>query len=252
MTGIIVIGTGEIGGSIIKLIEEKMPDAKLFKKDLEDIEVNDSIDVCHVCIPYSEKFEAIVADYIEQYDPGITIINSTVAPGATMRIYEKTKKPIAHSPVRGRHPNLVEGLKKYVKFIGGATPLAAELAKKHLEGLGINTEVLSKAVNTEIGKLLSTSYYAVMIGWHQEMERLCREAGADFEEAATRFSETCTIDIDQKIPRPAMFPGYIGGHCLMPNIKILKDNFHSEYLDAVEHSNDKKKEELIREGKWNR
>jgi hypothetical protein len=41
-------------------------------------------------------------------------------------------------------------------------------------------------------------------------------------------------------PPVRYFPGVIGGHCLMPNIKILKTVFDSEILDAIEHSNDSK------------
>jgi len=71
------------------------------------------------------------------------------------------------------------------------------------------------------------------------MERICDKHGADFSKAVKRFSETQTIDINHKIPRPFFFPGYIGGHCVMPNIEILKKDVESEFLDAIQDSNKK-------------
>jgi hypothetical protein len=46
------------------------------------------------------------------------------------------------------------------------------------------------------------------------------------------------VDYDENLASPLI--AVIGGHCLMPNIKILKTVFNSEILDAIEHSNDLK------------
>ena len=42
-------------------------------------------------------------------------------------------------------------------------------------------------------------------------------------------------------PTMKYFPGVIGGHCVMPNIQILKQRFKSDILDAVENSNQLKR-----------
>ena len=43
-----------------------------------------------------------------------------------------------------------------------------------------------------------------------------REAvGADYDEAASFFEE---VDF---LPRVKYFPGFIGGHCVIPNINLL-------------------------------
>ena len=47
---------------------------------------------------------------------------------------------VVHSPIRGIHPKLFDGIKTFVKYIGADNKEAGDLAKKHLEGLGIKKE----------------------------------------------------------------------------------------------------------------
>ena len=243
MKNALIVGFGEIGKSIYNVVE-KSGKYKIFKKDVEELKLKEKVDVMHICIPYFENFVDIVVGYINDYKPGLTIINSTVRPGTTQKVYEKTKSLVVHSPVRGRHPDLEGGIYKFIKFIGPTTPEAGRLAKEHFDSIGVNSEILKSAANTEVGKLLCTTYYAVNIAFHQEMNRICSAYGADFDEAVTRFNATVTMDIEHKIPRPIMFPGFIGGHCLIPNINILKKDVKSDFLDDILKSNEKRKKEL--------
>lgn len=244
MKNVLVVGVGEIGSAVAEILEEK--GFKVFKKDIEPIELKEKIDIMHINIPFFENFEEIVVNYINEFKPKLAIINSTVRPETTKHIFEKLGKkfPIVHSPVRGRHPGLKEGLLKFVKFIGPTSKEAGELAKKHFDDMGIKAEVLRSPIETELGKLFSTTYYAVNIAFHQEMDRMCDRFGADFKQAVTRFNETCTMDIEHKVPRPIMFPGHIGGHCLVPNIKILQKDFDSMFLNSVLDSNKKTAKKL--------
>ncbi len=236
---VLVVGTGEIGSAIIELLEARKSKFNVFKKDIAPIELKEKIDIMHVNIPYSGKFEEITVAYIKQFRPSLAIINSTVRPKTTNSIFKKTGRLIVHSPCRGRHPHIKEGLVKFVKFIGPTSGKAGLLAKKHFEELGIKAELFPNAVDSELGKLFETTYYGLLIAFHQEMERICEKHGADFSKSVKRFSETQTIDINHKIPRPFFFPGYIGGHCVMPNIEILKKDAESEFLDAIQNSNKK-------------
>ena len=46
-----------------------------------------------------------------------------------------------------------------------------------------------------------------------------------------------------------VFPGHIGGHCVMPNIEILRRKFASKFLEAVVESNESKgKKSLVTAG----
>lgn len=249
MKNVLVIGLGEIGIALCQMVEESGK-YKLFKKDIEELEINKKIDIMHICIPYMDNFVDIVVGYIEKYKPELVIINSTVRTETTKKIYDKTKRKIVHSPVRGKHPKIKEGLLKAVKFIGGIDKDAANEAKEHFESLGIKCEILKSPIETELGKLFSTTYYALCISYHQEMERICKKFNADFEQTVTRFNETYNDvcrEINPKVVRPVLFPGFIGGHCLMPNIKILEKDIKSDFFDTIKKSNEKKKRELEKE-----
>lgn len=240
MKNVLVIGLGEVGKPLVELLENSKK-YKVFKKDIAPIEIKEPIDVMHICIPFLKNFVDLVVGYTKQYKPQLTIINSTVRPGTTQQIYKKTRSLIVHSPVRGKHPKMKEGLLKFVKFIGPINKKAAELAAKHFESIGVVTARFKSPLETEVGKLLETTYYAINIAAHQEMWRICKKFGADFTQAVTEFNATQTMDIAHKVPRPLMWPGKMGGHCVIPNIEILKQDIGSELIDAVIASNMKQK-----------
>ncbi|MBI4143508.1 hypothetical protein HY487_01340 [Candidatus Woesearchaeota archaeon] len=246
MKNVLVIGLGEVGNAMCQVIEGSGK-YRLFKKDAEDTEIREKIDIMHLCIPYMDNFVGISADYIKKYNPELVIINSTVMPNTTNEIYQKTKKSIVHSPVRGKHPHLKDGLLLFVKFIGPIDRKSGMDAKEHFESMGVKTELMKSPLETELGKLLSTTYYGLCIAYHQEMERICKKHNANFEQTVTRFNETynegCKI-INPNVVRPILYPGFIGGHCVMPNIGILKKNIKSDFLDAIEKSNELKRKEL--------
>jgi hypothetical protein len=41
-----------------------------------------------------------------------------------------------------------------------------------------------------------------------------------------------------------MFPGFIGGHCLIPNTELLLKSYDSDMLRFILESNEKRKEEM--------
>jgi len=131
---IIIVGLGEVGEPIKKLEEEA-------GNVVSVVEINDRptpsdkiYDVMHVCIPDSHSFATIVLNYIDDYSPGLVIIHSTVAPGTTSKINRDIDTHVVHSPIRGVHPNLYEGIKTFVKNIGGELE-ASSLAHKHMVSL---------------------------------------------------------------------------------------------------------------------
>jgi UDP-N-acetyl-D-mannosaminuronate dehydrogenase len=237
-----ILGIGEVGSAIAKLVK---PKHNLYLKDIDKDEIQTKqLDVLHICIPYSKKFPKIITNIISKIKPKLVIIESTVPIETTHLIACKTDSLLVHSPIRGIHPNLVKCLKEFVKFIGPTSSPAAKAAKKYYASLGVKTKILQSSRETELGKLLSTTYYALCITWHQEMERFCRKYKVDFNQAITQFNQTYNQGYQQLKPdviRPVLSPGFIGGHCLMPNINLLKQSFKSNFLEQIISSNNKKK-----------
>ena len=191
--------------------------------------------ILHICYPfYIDDFVGMCVKYIEKYRPSLTIINSTVVPGTSRLVYSLTDKPVVHSPVRGKHAKMRKDLPYYTKFVGGIDEQANEKAAEHFRSIGLKTKILSSPEATELAKLTETTYFALHIVWAQEVERYCDRFGLDYDQILSFCDEI------NFFPPVRYFPGIIGGHCVMQNVKLLKSLFRSDILDAIEKSNEMK------------
>jgi len=236
-----IMGHGEIGSSV-EAVYKKHSDHEIFIKDLVRDDGLENLDVLNICIPFvsSEQFIEAVCSQIAFSKPKVTIIHSTVLPGTTNVILDTTETAVVHSPVRGVHPNLYEGIMTFTKFIGADDEQSRTLAEEHLSSLGVKTESVSSSRASELGKLLSTTYYGVIIAWHGEMKKICDELGVKFEEAVSSFNETYNEGYEalgmSNVIRPTLFPppnNKIGGHCVIPNSKLLDGITISDAIKLV-------------------
>ena len=106
--------------------------------------------------------------------------------------------------------------------------------------MGLKVKILKSCAETELAKLFETTYRAWMIACFQEMHRITRTFNADFNEVVDFLEDTHRIRLD----RPIMFPGFIGGHCLIPNTELLLQLYDSKFLRLILESNIKRKREL--------
>lgn len=234
-----ILGFGEVGRALAKFYKNprlrKSSGLQAKIKDLNRDDNLEGVEILHICIPWSGNFVKTVKKEIKKIKPKLTIIHSTVPIGTTKKI----GGAVVHSPIRGVHPNLERGIKTFIKYIGADSKKAGRLAKKHLESLNIKTKLFYPAMTTEIGKLLDTSYYGLCIAWHGEMKKLCDKFGINFEEAVSDFNETYNdgyIKLEKNnVVRPVLYPPKkgISGHCIIPNVEILKRYFKSEALDLI-------------------
>jgi len=250
---VLVIGLGEVGRALFEMFEESgkfdvygfdVDKAKL-RKVVGKIEQPKNVGVMHICYPSAEqeKFVQTTLDYIRRFKPRLTIIESTVPPGTTQKTYELSKLPIVHSPIRGMHKTL-ETMKKdihfWTKYIGGTTKESADSARSHYEKLGIKVKILRSSVETELAKLFETTYRAWMIACFQEMHRISRHFGGDFNEVADMLENIHRV----RRNKPLHYPDVIGGHCLIPNIELLLKSYDSTFLRLILESNEKRKKEI--------
>ncbi len=252
---VLIIGLGEIGHTLFALYTEKKAHFEVYGLDLDEAKMQSlgqskskipaKVDTMQVCLPCgnAEKFAQVITDYVAEYKPKLTIINSTVPPGTTLKVAEKCRCLVVHSPARGVHINsehMLWEMKRWPKYVGGATPQAARIAKVHFEEMGLQVKVLKSCKETELAKLFETTYRAWMITCFQEMHRISRAFGADFNETVDFLEDTHR----QRLDRPVMFPGYIGGHCLIPNTELLLKSYDSDMLRLILKSNEKRKVEM--------
>lgn len=229
-----ILGYGEVGKAMAKFY----PKPKI--KDLTHNDGLEGVDVLHVCIPWNETFIDIVVKEVTAAKPKLVVIHSTVASGTTKKLVSLLPDiMIVHSPVRGVHPHLYEGIQTFVKYIGTEDKKAGLAAQKHLRSIGIKTKIILPAAATELGKLLDTTYYGVCIAFHGEAKKMCDEIGVNFDDVMTKFNETYNkgyAKLGKKhVVRPVLYPpkNGIGGHCVVSNAYILKKYFKSAALDFV-------------------
>jgi UDP-N-acetyl-D-mannosaminuronate dehydrogenase len=235
---VLVIGLGEVGKPLYSILKAAVPDVK--GVDADSAEVTEPVGIMHICFPYvnAEQFLGTVGVYARKHAPELIVINSTVVPGTTRGIENACGIPCVYSPVRGKHTKMAEELRSYVKFVAGNDEKAVARAMDHFAAAGMKTERMSSLENLELAKLLETTYFGLLIGWAQEMNRFAEKVNGNYLEIGKFFSE---IDY---LPKVLFQPGYIGGHCVMPNIALLEQKFRSDFLDAVKNSNELRRMEL--------
>lgn len=207
----LIVGYGEVGRGLHKVFGE----AYIFdlKKDTWH---QRKVDWVHICIPYSPVFKNEVEIWKKV---GKVIVHSTVPVGTCDAL------SVIHSPIRGVHPNLDKGIKTFWKYIGGQKSYGAAMM---LSKYGIKVRVYMKARTTEAIKLWDTTQYGRLIKLEKEIYDWCKKNKVNFDAVYTRANQ----DYNEgyvKLGRPEVvrpylkhMPGPIGGHCVVPNAKLLK------------------------------
>lgn len=202
----LVIGAGEVGTALHAVLSRAHHTA------IRDVEPMDAkADVLHICIPWSDQFVEIVHRYQAQHQADLVVVHSTVPVGTC------DPEGWVHSPVRGRHPDLVESLTAFTKHVGGGR---AGEAASILEAAGIPTATHDRAAETEAGKLWELVQLGQQVLVEQQIDAWCREHGLDADVVYRQFAETYNAGYsklgDDHFVRPVLrhVPGPIGGHCI--------------------------------------
>jgi UDP-glucose/GDP-mannose dehydrogenase family, central domain len=226
----LVVGVGEVGDALAQVLERAHHVARL---DLKPAPIDEPVEVMHICFPFASRsqFETAVRGYIRRFQPRLTIINSTVLPNTTRNLVRATGASIAFSPVRGKHSRMKQELLHYAKFIGALDDETRRMARKHFAAAGMKTRLMPAPETLELAKLAETTYFGVLIAFAQQLNRYAEEVGADYGEINRFFTE---VDF---LPRAAYFPGFIGGHCVVPNINLMLQIAPADLLQAVLSSN---------------
>ena len=235
----IILGMGEVGETLFDLLVDRKFDC--IGIDLEDSKcknytenkIIENPQYLHVCLPGElEKFTDIVIEWINEIkNIQVVVIHSTVKPGTTKRIQERSSIPILFSPVRGVHRRFLDDIKKYTKFISFDHAEINSEIKKDLEKRFRKVEWMSTTKTAELAKILvDTTYYGWLINYAQITKMICEKENVDFDEM-WKFADEIHENLGN---RPKMFPGIIGGHCVIPNLNLVE----YENLDVIKTINE--------------
>lgn len=212
----LVVGLGEIGEPLRQLLGAEGHDLK------QPTRYDGAIDTLHIAFPYGPRFVDQVQQYQTAWAPSLTIVHSTVPIGTTRKIPQAV-----HSPVNGRHPDILEGLRWFPKFVGGAR---AKDAQQVLEAAGMTCLTTPKSETTEALKLLCLAKY----GAANALARMGRELGLP-DDLVLEWDRAYNVYLEKGLQRPLITPDgpIIGGHCVTQGVALLRSTFPQPLLDGI-------------------
>ena len=225
----VVVGLGEIGYPILKLLSKEQTtvgydiDKGLMNNSKFKTLLNTQTSFLHVAIPVTSKFDSNVLKLYKKFKPECIVIHSTVSPGTTERIQKKLSVPLIYSATRGVHKRMLKDVKPKKQW-------ATKTFSRKMKNCGIRTRQMSKPETLELGKILcDTSYLGWLINYAQLTNMIAIQYNVDYDEMWT-FSDEINKFLGN---RPKMYPGFIGGHCVIPNLDLI----HKQTLDLIKKIN---------------
>ena len=237
----VVVGLGEIGLPILKLLSKQnnVVGYDIDKKLMNNVKFTKFQDTqtsfLHIAIPVTQKFITNVIALFKKFSPECIVIHSTISPGTTEYLQKKMSIPIIYSATRGVHKSMLRDLKRYTKFfvISSNAPKkqwAASTYSKKMKSCGIKTQKMSKPETSELAKIIcDTSYLGWLINYAQISNTLAQNYKVNYDEM-WEFSDEIHKFLGN---RPKMYPGFIGGHCVIPNLDLI----HNHTLDLIQKLN---------------
>ena len=114
---------------------------------------------------------------------------------------------------------------------------------------GIKTKKLSNPTTLELSKIIcDTSYYGWLINYAQMSKMIAKKYKVDYDEMWSFADE-----IQKRLGnRPKMYPGLIGGHCVIPNLDLIENDIlkfikkiNSNYEKVINKPKNRKKFQKI-------
>lgn len=219
----ILVGYGEIGQALSKTFDiDEVYDTKMATKP------TGTFDLLLIAIPYSKTFVKSVKKYQKEYNVQATLIFSTVPIGTCSQL------GASHCPVEGRHPDLAKSLEVSYKWLGGHN----DLCFKFLRMGGFRVMHVDHPEFTEFLKLQSTAKYGLNIEFARYVKACCDDMEMNYDmvkEWDRWYNELyAELDIDwakKFVLDPPVGPK--GGHCIVPNAKILNEQFPHDLVRIV-------------------
>ena len=183
--------------------------------------------------------------------PGsILVLESTVPPGATERIFERALHGagkssadfvIAHCPERVIPGAIVQELRANARVVGGRTPHDAEVVAGLYASFCEGSITCTSARVAEFVKVVENTFRDVNIAFANELAIVGEELGVDVWE---------TIELANKHPRVNILqpgPG-VGGHCIPVDPQFLSDAnpFVTELIQAARRVNERMPNRIVR------
>lgn len=237
----VILGMGEVGETIFDLLTDNnfecvgadiAPSKQRNYLENSDLQ-STNVEYLHVCIPGGlTEFIKIVQDWTILCGNTLkaVLVHSTVSPGTAKKIQKVCNIPVLSAPTRGVHRRFLEDMKRYTKFVATDIPIS-DAIKDDVDARFRKVTWMSSTKTTELAKILTdTTYYGWLITYAQITKMICAKEDVDYDEVWT-FADEIQEYLGN---RPKMYPGVIGGHCVIPNLDLIE----YDYLDLIKKINE--------------
>ncbi|HEY1883286.1 MAG TPA: nucleotide sugar dehydrogenase [Candidatus Cybelea sp.] len=195
--------------------------------------------------------EAAAAEVAAVAKPGsMLVLESTVPPGATDRVFEQALRSagksiddfhIAHCPERVIPGAIMEELRTNGRVVGGRTPEDAALVAELYSSFCESPIAITSIRTAEFVKIVENTYRDVNIAFANELAIVAEELDIDVWETIAIANKHPRVDILQ--PGPG-----VGGHCIPVDPHFLSDAnpFVTELVQAARRVNDRMPHRIVR------
>jgi len=240
-----IVGLGYVGGALRKGFE-------LHNVPIETYDLNENTnpsqktlqsltevsDIIYVCVPTPMKFsgecdtsivESVVSDIcVSASTPKIIVIKSTVPPGTTERLQEKTQThTVLFSPEFLTEANyLNDFLNQELMLVGKPKGIVSNFAWLALENQQSATDFVKSsmvvdATTAELFKYLANVFLSVKVSFANEMAVLAEKLGVDWEDMRSLILHDSRLGNSHwKVPGPDGHRGF-GGTCFPKDTSAL-------------------------------
>lgn len=237
----IIIGLGEIGLPWFNLISKvrTVVGIDLDPKKSRGEWRGESIEILNICIPFGNDFIDIVVDSVVKYHPKMLVIHSTIKPYTTMKIAQDKRLPnslqVLYSPIRGVHKRMESDLLRYDKFYASYKDDCATFVNL-LSDMSITGYQMKNPHTLEFAKILcDTTYFGFLIAYAMKTEEIAMKFNIDYDEM-WQFADQIHQHLKNRPPAGSkgsnklyVDPNGIGGHCILPNMELLKNDLGEIY-----------------------
>lgn len=134
--------------------------------------------------------------------------------------------PVIYSATRGVHKWMLYDLRRYTKFfaICATAPNSIWASKQYsslMRECNVKTKQMSSPLTLELAKIIvDTTYYGWLITYGQLSNMIAVQNKINYDEMWS-FADEIHKFLGN---RPKMFPGFIGGHCVIPNLDLINND----------------------------
>lgn len=225
----VLAGYGEVGRGLYAALSDyhtiQVEDPKLGLS----ADANGHCDILLVAIPYSKEFECEVKKLALKFLPYAIVVFSSVPIGTCSRL------GAIHSPIEGQHHNMRASIRYHTRYLGGRN----ELVRSFFVLADLSIATMDKPEITEFMKLQSLAIFGINIQWTADCKKMADEIGFDFVDLQEYNSDhndlVVAVHEKKQFVRYNLDPpqGKIGGHCILPGMKLLQESMDNPFIKRV-------------------